>query len=159
MAPGQWPARLSGAVGNDVLVQPPLDRAELHGRRVGPIRQSPQIAPAHAVVEPPGHDRARPEGDVQVHQAPRSRRPTGEALRAGRPGARPALRAAATRSVKDYLRNAFTTRLPLRLRELPVDQLGARLDRLRSEEHTSELQSLAYLVCRLLLEKKKKNTQ
>src|SRR6185437_16905236 len=29
--------------------------------------------------------------------------------------------------------------------------------RWRSEEHTSELQSLAYLVCRLLLEKKKKN--
>src|SRR2546425_2957851 len=37
----------------------------------------------------------------------------------------------------------------------------ARIDEaatLRSEEHTSELQSLAYLVCRLLLEKKKKNT-
>src|SRR2546425_8588158 len=30
---------------------------------------------------------------------------------------------------------------------------------LRSEEHTSELQSLAYLVCRLLLEKKKKKTR
>src|SRR3712207_7863570 len=29
--------------------------------------------------------------------------------------------------------------------------------RLRSEEHTSELQSRQYLVCRLLLEKKKKN--
>src|SRR2546425_9260531 len=29
----------------------------------------------------------------------------------------------------------------------------------RSEEHTSELQSLAYLVCRLLLEKKKKTTK
>src|SRR2546425_9456797 len=29
-------------------------------------------------------------------------------------------------------------------------------DLCRSEEHTSELQSLAYLVCRLLLEKKKK---
>src|SRR2546425_4338300 len=28
----------------------------------------------------------------------------------------------------------------------------------RSEEHTSELQSLAYLVCRLLLEKKKKQS-
>src|ERR1041384_8675706 len=28
----------------------------------------------------------------------------------------------------------------------------------RSEEHTSELQSLAYLVCRLLLEKKKTHT-
>src|SRR5687767_15198594 len=29
----------------------------------------------------------------------------------------------------------------------------------RSEEHTSELQSLAYLVCRLLLEKKKINDE
>src|SRR2546425_3922537 len=29
----------------------------------------------------------------------------------------------------------------------------------RSEEHTSELQSLAYLVCRLLLEKKKKQDE
>src|SRR2546423_8898078 len=29
------------------------------------------------------------------------------------------------------------------------------IDHVRSEEHTSELQSLAYLVCRLLLEKKK----
>src|SRR3989441_9096178 len=32
----------------------------------------------------------------------------------------------------------------------------ATKDKKRSEEHTSELQSLAYLVCRLLLEKKKK---
>src|SRR3989441_2058714 len=31
------------------------------------------------------------------------------------------------------------------------------LPAVRSEEHTSELQSLAYLVCRLLLEKKKKS--
>src|SRR2546425_4568489 len=31
-----------------------------------------------------------------------------------------------------------------------------RVPFVRSEEHTSELQSLAYLVCRLLLEKKKK---
>src|SRR5687767_15333101 len=30
-----------------------------------------------------------------------------------------------------------------------------RVSPFRSEEHTSELQSLAYLVCRLLLEKKK----
>src|SRR2546425_7845633 len=34
--------------------------------------------------------------------------------------------------------------------------LGRDLAHERSEEHTSELQSLAYLVCRLLLEKKKK---
>src|SRR5437899_5097958 len=32
-------------------------------------------------------------------------------------------------------------------------------ERLRSEEHTSELQSLRHLVCRLLLEKKKKRQQ
>src|SRR5262245_65122275 len=32
-------------------------------------------------------------------------------------------------------------------------------DMMRSEEHTSELQSLRHLVCRLLLEKKKKNNQ
>src|SRR5438045_7739993 len=33
---------------------------------------------------------------------------------------------------------------------------GARVPAARSEEHTSELQSLRHLVCRLLLEKKKK---
>src|SRR2546425_6148639 len=33
------------------------------------------------------------------------------------------------------------------------------LRQFRSEEHTSELQSLAYLVCRLLLEKKKCSQQ
>src|SRR5438045_4847204 len=35
--------------------------------------------------------------------------------------------------------------------------LRARQISVRSEEHTSELQSLRHLVCRLLLEKKKKN--
>src|SRR5687767_15175940 len=35
-------------------------------------------------------------------------------------------------------------------------ELRGELREVRSEEHTSELQSLAYLVCRLLLEKKKK---
>src|SRR2546423_3569323 len=38
-----------------------------------------------------------------------------------------------------------------------IDKPDAQPERVkRSEEHTSELQSLAYLVCRLLLEKKKK---
>src|SRR3712207_7829087 len=36
--------------------------------------------------------------------------------------------------------------------------LSAQPEELRSEEHTSELQSRQYLVCRLLLEKKKKTT-
>src|SRR2546425_8891504 len=42
------------------------------------------------------------------------------------------------------------TRPTYRDRALRINEAG------RSEEHTSELQSLAYLVCRLLLEKKKK---
>src|SRR5437773_7197545 len=43
--------------------------------------------------------------------------------------------------------------------ELDVRQYHtvSRATRTRSEEHTSELQSYHYLVCRLLLEKKKKN--
>src|SRR2546422_7556020 len=35
------------------------------------------------------------------------------------------------------------------------DRCGARIREVRSEEHTSELQSRLHLVCRLLLEKKK----
>src|SRR2546425_472835 len=37
----------------------------------------------------------------------------------------------------------------------PRTYLPLHIFETRSEEHTSELQSLAYLVCRLLLEKKK----
>src|ERR1035438_10594551 len=39
-----------------------------------------------------------------------------------------------------------------------ADWVDFFLENYRSEEHTSELQSLRHLVCRLLLEKKKKNT-
>src|SRR5437870_7383276 len=51
---------------------------------------------------------------------------------------------------------------PLKLREylacgIPV--VATDLGGLRSEEHTSELQSRGHLVCRLLLEKKKKKTK
>src|SRR2546425_8793985 len=42
-----------------------------------------------------------------------------------------------------------------RMRSTSVAPLCSNVP-VRSEEHTSELQSLAYLVCRLLLEKKKK---
>src|SRR5258708_11743915 len=37
--------------------------------------------------------------------------------------------------------------------------IGSRLENVRSEEHTSELQSPDHLVCRLLLEKKKKTSR
>src|SRR3989442_4828515 len=40
-------------------------------------------------------------------------------------------------------------------RRVQVDEIPRR----RSEEHTSELQSRPHLVCRLLLEKKKKSTR
>src|SRR5205823_12318119 len=40
--------------------------------------------------------------------------------------------------------------------EIPYARSTSSIAPVRSEEHTSELQSLAYLVCRLLLEKKKK---
>src|SRR5687768_18363166 len=54
---------------------------------------------------------------------------------------------------------------PLRVRDLPYRDTEAQADRAplhvsggaRSEEHTSELQSRLHLVCRLLLEKKKKH--
>src|SRR5205823_13031766 len=56
----------------------------------------------------------------------------------------------------DHRAEARRRRCALRVRE-PRDAL--RRDPLRSEEHTSELQSLAYLVCRLLLEKKNQHIQ
>src|SRR5438093_8842037 len=65
----------------------------------------------------------------------------------------------------DVLADAFDAmaggeRVELTIDRLRVGEVGERHDagetRLRSEEHTSELQSLTNLVCRLLLEKKKK---
>src|SRR3712207_8742131 len=40
----------------------------------------------------------------------------------------------------------------------PLNDITSSSGKIRSEEHTSELQSRQYLVCRLLLEKKKKTT-
>src|SRR3712207_7214501 len=45
-----------------------------------------------------------------------------------------------------------------RVEGIPLPTVLLVLGLLRSEEHTSELQSRQYLVCRLLLEKKKKIT-
>src|SRR5437879_9422424 len=42
---------------------------------------------------------------------------------------------------------------------IPLPDAGVGISLTRSEEHTSELQSPMYLVCRLLLEKKKKKKQ
>src|SRR2546427_6696310 len=49
--------------------------------------------------------------------------------------------------------------LPRHAAPVGAKAAGRRHCRARSEEHTSELQSQSNLVCRLLLEKKKKNKQ
>src|SRR3712207_8642840 len=54
-------------------------------------------------------------------------------------------------------RGALRGRRGARGRRRDDGPLLARLAFRRSEEHTSELQSRQYLVCRLLLEKKKKS--
>src|SRR5207253_10070713 len=51
---------------------------------------------------------------------------------------------------------ALTTTQLEALRMVLAKEVAAERDAARSEEHTSELQSRGHLVCRLLLEKKKK---
>src|SRR3712207_8413473 len=63
-------------------------------------------------------------------------------------------------AISDSLRNAIAEELLAgygeRLeRDVGVSINQSALNQVRSEEHTSELQSRQYLVCRLLLEKKK----
>src|SRR3989454_8638601 len=59
-------------------------------------------------------------------------------------------------SRKRICRNAYANSLTLASRALVRRDSGEGGPALRSEEHTSELQSPCNLVCRLLLEKKKK---
>src|SRR2546425_5161248 len=60
------------------------------------------------------------------------------------------------RSVLVFQRNKGTLEIRIERRGDGVEGVETTMRISRSEEHTSELQSLAYLVCRLLLEKKKK---
>src|SRR2546425_4957413 len=62
---------------------------------------------------------------------------------------------ALTNAARESAQNLTQLTQPLTDAQKTVSELQARVKSLRSEEHTSELQSLAYLVCRLLLEKKK----
>src|SRR2546425_10769441 len=57
------------------------------------------------------------------------------------------------------LQITLTSRQGAPMAGIPHHAADGYLARTRSEEHTSELQSLAYLVCRLLLEKKKKRNE
>src|SRR5947209_14260561 len=49
----------------------------------------------------------------------------------------------------------FSRRMFSMERAVPEEPTARSMENIRSEEHTSELQSRQYLVCRLLLEKKK----
>src|SRR5437016_8763948 len=69
----------------------------------------------------------------------------------GRPG-----RGKSSRPPSRFSKNRFRQRLTISRRVLRLLAMSS-FER-RSEEHTSELQSLTNLVCRLLLEKKKNNT-
>src|SRR5690606_39474464 len=80
-------------------------------------------------------------------------------LRSGRVGARGARRAQRAGAVR-------VGRVARHRRPAPSEHVAGRVPgpehargRLRSEEHTSELQSRENLVCRLLLEKKKKTKE
>src|SRR2546430_7538293 len=63
--------------------------------------------------------------------------------------------------ISGHQRDAAGIAAEINWREICVSGDDANIKRIypqRSEEHTSELQSQSNLVCRLLLEKKKKNT-
>src|SRR2546425_12769867 len=99
-----------------------------------------------------GHRRRSPQHQPElVHGGPRSRPPDYQAPeREARGGVRRESRA--LRGLRDG--GAAVPRPRRRAARGGRDEVRAA--RRRSEEHTSELQSLAYLVCRLLLEKKNK---
>src|SRR2546425_1925893 len=108
----------------------PAARGPSRGRRrvaAAPVRGSLLLGAAAAGLRRPA--RAPPPRRASARGA--RRQPHGPDVH-GRPERRLALRRASPRGLRQ-----------------PADLA-------RSEEHTSELQSLAYLVCRLLLEKKKK---
>src|SRR2546425_12221146 len=81
----------------------------------------------------------------------------GPATHARTPAKRPAIRSPATAWTKPRANENSGCAADSDAGTSSSDSAIVIASRSRSEEHTSELQSLAYLVCRLLLEKKKKS--
>src|ERR1041384_8454666 len=88
-------------------------------------------------------------------QAPAPPRPTFGTLPASNLRTIPIRRLCSTRSAMRSRRRVPPSLVLLLLAPPLAAQARGPAAQVRSEEHTSELQSLAYLVCRLLLEKKK----
>src|SRR6478736_10236204 len=63
-----------------------------------------------------------------------------------------------TLSLHDALPTSSRAAMPAGIASAAATETAPRMPATRSEEHTSELQSQSNLVCRLLLEKKKKTT-
>src|SRR5262245_59571744 len=133
----------------------PAGRAS--GHVTGPVRP-PALAGHVQAATGPGNvppALARPCPVRAVPVMTRPARPPGRAPALPTPGRRPRSGAGpggGARVVEPGLDPTFAVLLLL-AKHLPHQ--GSFLG--RSEEHTSELQSLRHLVCRLLLEKKKKN--
>src|SRR6266545_5430418 len=104
-----------------------------------------------------GLDAYRPARAGGAARAP-GRRAAAVRLRGGNPAATAALRRGAggtARGLRHALPRRSHPRAAGNVQDLRPAWTRGTARGLRTEEHTSELQSLAYLVCRLLLEKKK----
>src|SRR2546425_2826810 len=108
------------------------DRAERAGERLGDLAIA--VEGPHTFTEAAPHEHRTVEGEREIARQLRTER-----------------RARACHIAGDRERH--------RGDDLEARERFARALPPRSEEHTSELQSLAYLVCRLLLEKKKKKRE
>src|SRR5690625_5920752 len=101
-----------------------------------------------------------------MHRPPPSptRFPYTTLFRSAPPAGRAAIKAVVGRS-KVNIGQALAVGMPAAAKEtrihLPLGRSarGRHVPKLRSEEHTSELQSRGHLVCRLLLEKKKRTAK
>src|SRR2546425_8561292 len=163
-------------------LSPPASPHQRRGRPAHAIRHQRQLRLRHVAVDPhhavAAHDRIHRIGLAGERLAVRARdlraREEVPAALAARMTVdhtdRPRPPGVLARLVRDDPRRSRVPGLHVRRRDPPhhdgaatgladhaAHELGGiRAILERSEEHTSELQSLAYLVCRLLLEKKKK---
>src|SRR5690348_17773547 len=123
-----------------------------HGFRVGQFVEKPSLAKAESYLADGGYDW---NSGMFLFRASRYL----EELAAHAPAMLEAVRAAHAKATADLDfvridRDAFA-QVPDNSIDYAVMEKTARAAVVRSEEHTSELQSPVHLVCRLLLEKKK----
>src|SRR2546425_7264405 len=135
-----WSVSWLFPIGRRRAVRPPADGDGHRVRKPTLLRLS-----AEALTDIEAH-RDEETGDERVGQHPADHHGTEDAAsdRAGTGGG-PQRHAAQDKRERGHEEGAPTH----------TDAFERGVDERRSEEHTSELQSLAYLVCRLLLEKKK----